>query len=365
MGGPNVRGAMSEPWEMFSSVLIGVDGQSGGRDAIALANQLADPSGRVLAAHVHPGGERVPRSPYDAEFVAGQDDESIKLLEQACAATKLEAMLTTIASPSVGGGLHRLAEIHAVGLLVVGSTSHSPIGRVLLGDHARAALNSAPCAVAIAPAGYAKNARPLRTLGAAHNGTIESEAALAAARELAVREGSKIRALSVMELPSLEPTPVATNAALRATLEAEQKRLDALDGVDGEAVYGPVGATLAEFGERVDLLVVGSRSYGPAGTAHQRQHLQLPRAPDALPAVGAPADRRPQRRGRARPPRRAHFGTSRKRSGGIDRRERARSEAPSRHDRRRRRSRPSRCPRIPTCCCSDRDARAGASATTT
>jgi nucleotide-binding universal stress UspA family protein len=195
----------------------------------------------------------------------GQDDESIKLLERERAATELDATLTTIASPSVGSGLHRLAEAHAVGLLVVGSTSHSPIGRVLLGDHARAALNGAPWAVAIAPAGYATQARALHAVGVAYNGSIESEAALAAARELAAREGLKISALSVVELPSLEPTPVATDAALRATLEAEQERLDALDGVAGEAVYGPVGPTLAEFGQRVDLLVVGSRSYGPLG----------------------------------------------------------------------------------------------------
>jgi hypothetical protein len=34
---------------MFSSVLIGVDGQSGGRDAIALATQLADPCSEIEA----------------------------------------------------------------------------------------------------------------------------------------------------------------------------------------------------------------------------------------------------------------------------------------------------------------------------
>jgi nucleotide-binding universal stress UspA family protein len=45
---------------------------------------------------------------------------------------------------------------------------------------------------------------------------------------------------------------------------AEAKaRLGALEGVEGRAVYGLVGEELAAFGDSVDLLVVGSRNYGP------------------------------------------------------------------------------------------------------
>ena len=40
-------------------------------------------------------------------------------------------------------------------------------------------------------------------------------------------------------------------------------RVEKLQDVDGRAVYGLPGEELAAFGEQVDLLVVGSRSYGP------------------------------------------------------------------------------------------------------
>jgi nucleotide-binding universal stress UspA family protein len=40
-------------------------------------------------------------------------------------------------------------------------------------------------------------------------------------------------------------------------------RLSKLPGVAGRAVYGLAGEELAAFSKDVDLLVVGSRSYGP------------------------------------------------------------------------------------------------------
>jgi nucleotide-binding universal stress UspA family protein len=118
--------------------------------------------------------------------------------------------------------------------------------------------------VAIAPIGYATDPGQIATIGVADNGSPESKTALAAARELAARDGLTITALSVVDLPSLEPTPVATDAALRARLDAERDRLAAA-GVAGEAVYGDVGKALVEFSEHVDLLLVGSRGHGPLG----------------------------------------------------------------------------------------------------
>src|SRR5262249_10206696 len=51
--------------------------------------------------------------------------------------------------------------------------------------------------------------------------------------------------------------------AIDAIIAEAKKRLEGLDGVDGDAVYGLTGEELAAFGDEVDLLVVGSRSYGP------------------------------------------------------------------------------------------------------
>ena len=42
-----------------------------------------------------------------------------------------------------------------------------------------------------------------------------------------------------------------------------QAQLDRLDGVEAEAIYGGPREELARLGGEVDLLIVGSRSYGP------------------------------------------------------------------------------------------------------
>ena len=52
-------------------------------------------------------------------------------------------------------------------------------------------------------------------------------------------------------------------------------------------MYGLAGEELAAFGDEVDILVVGSRSYGPRAATGARQHLRLPGAPRALLAARA------------------------------------------------------------------------------
>ena len=46
-------------------------------------------------------------------------------------------------------------------------------------------------------------------------------------------------------------------------LEAARAGLSELEGVEGRAVRGLPGEELAAFGDEVDILVVGSRGYGP------------------------------------------------------------------------------------------------------
>jgi nucleotide-binding universal stress UspA family protein len=44
-----------------------------------------------------------------------------------------------------------------------------------------------------------------------------------------------------------------------------QERLDGLEGVDARAAYGSSAGVLAVYSGSVDLLIVGSRGYGPVG----------------------------------------------------------------------------------------------------
>ncbi len=129
---------------MFKNVLVGVDGRANGRDAVALAAQLVEPEGKLTLAHVHRD------EPAEREY-------SRKLLEAERSGAAVEAELVSVASTSPGNGLHQQAKELGADLLVVGSCSHGVLGRVLLGDDSRDALDGAPCTVAIAIQGYAEH----------------------------------------------------------------------------------------------------------------------------------------------------------------------------------------------------------------
>jgi len=263
---------MSPQEPPFQNVIVGVDGRQGGRDAIALARILAAPEARVTLAHVR---GRLPADgapgPDDgseaADEGAGTDSKDPRaLLERERASAQIDAEIESVAADSPGRGMHELARRLGADLLVVGSSHRSFIGRVLLGDHTRDSLNGSPCAVAVAPLAYARVISPLKAIGVGYNDSPESHAALALARELAARHGASIKALRVVQIVTAAYGGyggAAWGDALEEVLSDAQREMEQLDGVEGQAVLGVAGEALAELGDRVDVLVVGSRGYGP------------------------------------------------------------------------------------------------------
>ncbi len=239
---------------MFKNVLVGVDGRANGRDAIALATRLNDANGKLTLAHVHRGE-------------AKEDlEDAHKLLEAEREAAGVQAELLSVVSPSPGRGLHQQAEELGADLLVVGSCSRGALGRVMLGDDTRAALNGAPCPVAIASHGLVDRSTPIANVGVGYNGSPESEAALALARELAAPTRASVHALDVVSIPSVAYAgliPPAIGESIDLLLQEAKARLSDLPDVEGDAIYGLAGEELAAFGDQLDLLLVGSRGYGP------------------------------------------------------------------------------------------------------
>lgn len=250
---------------MFKNVLVGVDGRPNGRDAIALASHLTDPDGKLTLAHVHSGDLR-PSHAISPGLVREERDASHTLLEQERAAAEVSAELVSVVAMSPGRGLHEQAEEQGCDLLVVGSCSHGAFGRAMLGDDTRGALNGAPCAVAIAPLGYAEHSTPIAKIGVAYNASPESEAALTMAHSLAAANRASVHALEVVMIPTVAyggmMAPVY-GEGLDTMLQEADSRMKELPDVDGRAVYGLAGEELAAFGDAVDLLIVGSRGYGP------------------------------------------------------------------------------------------------------
>ncbi len=247
---------------MFRHVIVGVDGGPTGRDAIAVARLLVAPDARVVLAHVY---ELTPQRGASGAYGVAENEDSRRLLEQEREATGVAAELTSLTASSVGRGLHYLAETTDADLLAVGSSARSFAGRVLVGDITRASLSGAPCAVAVAPLEYAEEDGAIAQIGVGYDGSPESEAALACARDLAAHHGASVSALTVVE-----PSPYAgllrgsaRREAYEARVQEAKDDLAALEGVTGEVALGLAGEELATFGARVDLLIVGSRGYGP------------------------------------------------------------------------------------------------------
>ncbi|MGZ4173469.1 MAG: universal stress protein [Solirubrobacteraceae bacterium] len=228
---------------MFGNVLVGIDGRSGGRDAIALARQLADPGASMTLVHVYGDAWTLGRG--GALLLAIERTDSEQMLDRERRTASVEADLLSSPAAAVGRALHELAEHHGADLLVIGSCRRGRMGRTLMGDDTRASLNGAACAVAIAPRGYQQRATPMRTIGVGYDGSPESELALAAARGLAPRLDATIRTLSV-------------------------------------ETSGEPSEELTHFSESLDLLIVGSLGNRPLGRAsngtsnHLERHARCP-----------------------------------------------------------------------------------------
>jgi nucleotide-binding universal stress UspA family protein len=259
---------------MFDNVIVGVDEHQGGRDAIALAKIIAARHANLVLAHVYP---IVPARGGAALTAAEARDSGHELLTAARSEAQVEAKLCCYGSPSVGRGLHEIAADNGADLIVVGSTRRGFFGRVLLGDDTSAALNGAPCAVAIAPTGYARQPTAITEIGVGYDGSTESQHALGAARALASEHGAKLSAFEAVAFPvyGYPASVVIADTDLEQIVREVRDELAALGGVEPHAAYGVPAEELAIYSASLDLLIIGSRSYGPIGrlihgsTAHQ------------------------------------------------------------------------------------------------
>lgn len=244
---------------MFSNIVVGTEGGPGGRDALALAQHLAAPGATLTLAHVYASG--IALVPSVMAWDETEAQKSLDLLSAEQAGLSVQALTATIGAMTPGEGLHKIALQVGADLLVVGSSQQGTVGRILVGDDTRAALNGAPCAVAIAPQGHASANEPFARIGVGYDFSPESALALTAAREIAEREGSEVVAVNAVQLPMAFPrAPIAFQPDL---LEHAQVEMAKLQGVTGTAELGDPRQSLCDLAQRVDLLVVGSRSYGP------------------------------------------------------------------------------------------------------
>ena len=165
--------------------------------------------------------------------------------------------------------INDLAEREGITTIVVGSPHRGPIGRALIGSVATGLLHGAPCAVITAPRGYADaEHETFGTIAVAYDGTAESKLALTEGQRLTRACGGALRVLTVSSPPIVLPgsagyAPAQPPDAEKINREAVESTAAEIE-VEGRVLGGPAAPTLAEACEDgVDLLIVGSRHYGP------------------------------------------------------------------------------------------------------
>ena len=135
-------------------------------------------------------------------------------------------------------------------------------------------LTGAMAPVAIAPHGYATRNARLDTVGCGFDGSAEAQEALTWAHAFARARRARLCALAVHSRIAFGGIPTtgalgfeSANDALRAALEQQMREaLASLDDdrvVSGRVLQGDAAGELAAASADLDLLVIGSRGYGP------------------------------------------------------------------------------------------------------
>jgi nucleotide-binding universal stress UspA family protein len=182
-----------------------------------------------------------------------------------------------MASSSPARAVHELSTAPSTALVVVGSTTRGAVRRVLPGNIAHELLSGAASTVAIAPHGYdEQDTRPLASVGVAFDGSEEALQALAGARELARRAGATLHVITVVEPLAFAAVPVSTmepSASAGRLLEEELRTVHEtavgesreLVATESVLIRGEPADVLLEQTRQLDMLLAGSRGYGPLG----------------------------------------------------------------------------------------------------
>jgi nucleotide-binding universal stress UspA family protein len=263
-----------------AEVVVAYDGGAAADGALWLGGLLARQGGASLTVV----------SVYAAEPAFHAHTEHVRLVLAAEADGHLEraggrlpygskAQMHTIRSHSIPNALHDLAADNSVALVVVGGRPQLPAPAASSVNVAeRLVAASARCSVAVVPRGAAdrRNAG-LHVIGVAYDGSPESDAALATAERIALAAHGTLHIVGVLEpaswrapgLPALagyaEPDARARGRLDRALAAAVARAAPDVCALSVLATGSPA-VELARQATDLDLLIVGSRGYGPAGS---------------------------------------------------------------------------------------------------
>jgi len=264
---------------MSKPIIVGYDPMTSDRAPINFGVAAARFTGApLIVASASAAGDRPDAGQQDEDLVV----DASEALDQARRELEPEGIpveCRELANTSAARALHETSEAEDAGLLVVGSTRRGPVGRVIPGSTAERLMHGAPCPIAIVPPGWEAGAG-LKTIGVAFVDTDEGREALRGAHALARRAGASLRVLTAVKagLAMYGETEARTaeqrgrdfeevEGELRVRAEdALRRATQALDGdvaVEVDAFVEDPADVLVRVSENLDLLICGSRGYGP------------------------------------------------------------------------------------------------------
>jgi nucleotide-binding universal stress UspA family protein len=184
-----------------------------------------------------------------------------------------ELKVVHVEKGSPADALQALAEQGEADLIVLGSTHHAHVGSVAPGSVAEHLLHGARCRLVIAPKGYGDadhSQDRLRVAAVGFDGMAESYAALEEAAKLATKFGGSLRVIGVDTPVPAMGAAAAAQAGAEAGPDFQTQLNSAVTQLSEELralpVYergDPVRKLLEAAEVGVDLLVLGSRGFGP------------------------------------------------------------------------------------------------------
>jgi nucleotide-binding universal stress UspA family protein len=259
---------------MPPTIIIDFHDARRGRDALALARRLGDMTGaRYVTVTSYLRGRHGMLPIHDWHWAVPEETNAAADLAKDLLANDPGSISRMFGATSPAQALHEAAEREQADLIVVGSSTRAEAGHVAAGATGRQALQGAPCAVALAPAGFAGTNGRLAPVGVGFDGSQESRLALSSAAGLAEAAGAPLRVISVLARPA-PGHPMFAFTSYREHLEQlrtdlESRLYDVLEALPARPAMEPLvldgepAEALTEHAGELGLLVVGSRGYGP------------------------------------------------------------------------------------------------------
>ena len=264
---------------MPKPIIVGYDPRSADRSPVAFALRAARFTGAPLVV-ASVGSDAAAHDARVEEDLIDAAGGALEELQRDLDAEGVALETVELESTSSARALHEAAEARDAGLLVVGSTGRGAVGRLLPGSTAERLMHGAPCPIGVVPRGW-QAGRGLATVGVAFVDTDEGHEALRGAFALARRAGATLRVLTAVK-PGVRNTygelqpgsevkhgkgETEVEGELRVRAEAELSGAIAALGddvpVETDAFVEDPADGLIAVSQNLDLLISGSRGYGP------------------------------------------------------------------------------------------------------